>query len=123
VMHVASKLLEGRVALAAGDQSAGISAYREAVGLQDKLIYDEPPAWPWPVREHLGAALLAAGDAKSAQEVFAADLVRNPKNPRSLLGLSESLHAQGKRDEAHTARREFEQTTERADVKLAIGSL
>ena len=104
VMHVASKLLEGRVAVAMGDQQAGIAAYRAAVELQDKLIYDEPPAWPWPVREHLGAALLAAGDAKGAQEVFKTDLVKNPKNPRSLLGLSESLAAQGKRNEADAAR-------------------
>jgi len=123
VMQVASHLLAGRIAQAAGDQAGGIREYREAVNMQDKLVYDEPPAWPWPIREHLGAALLAAGDSKGAEEVFATDLKKNPKNPRSLLGLSEALQSQGKRAEADTARRAFERGTEQADVTLRVGSL
>ncbi|MBC8105715.1 MAG: hypothetical protein H7Z14_03925, partial [Anaerolineae bacterium] len=115
VMAVASHLLAGRVALAAGDQKAGIASYRSAVEAQDRLEYDEPAPWPWPVREQLGAALLAAGDAKGAQDAFTQDLAKNPKNPRSLLGLSESLNAQGKREQADAARKAFRQVAEHAD--------
>ena len=53
-------------------------------------------AWQIPMREALGAALLAAGQPAEAEKVFRADLERNPRNPRSLFGLAESLKAQGK---------------------------
>ena len=37
------------------------------------------------MRESLGAALLADGQAAAAEKVFREDLDRNPRNPRSLL--------------------------------------
>jgi len=120
---VASHLLAGRVALAAGDQKAGLDYYRKAVEAQDQLTYDEPAPWPWPVREQLGAAQLAAGDAKAAQETFTQDLAKNPKNPRSLLGLSEALSAQGKRAQADAARDAFRRVAEHVDIPLELGSM
>jgi predicted Zn-dependent protease len=122
VMNVASHLLAGRVAQAAGEQATAIKAYRAGVEAQDNLIYDEPPAFPWPIREHLGSALLASGDAKAAEEVFAKDLVKHPKNPRSLLGLSQAQAAQGKRAEAKRSHREFMQAAKHADITLERGS-
>jgi Tfp pilus assembly protein PilF len=49
------------------------------------------------VRENLGGALLMSGDAAAAEKVFREDLDRNPRNPRSLFGLQQSLLRQ-KRD-------------------------
>lgn len=49
--------------------------------------------WYHPVRESLGGALLRAGGAAEAEAVFRANLERNPRNPRSLFGLAESLRA------------------------------
>ena len=62
----------------------------------DKVPYDEPPVFFYPVRESLGAALLLSGKAQEAERVFREDLVRHPRNPRSLFGLHESLAKQNK---------------------------
>jgi hypothetical protein len=84
---VARPLLEGRIAAASGDRTVAIQQYKLAVAAEDLLAYDEPPTWYYPVRETLGAALLAAGDATDAEQVFRDDLKYNSRNGRSLFGL------------------------------------
>jgi len=93
------------------------------VVLQDALVYDEPPAWYYPVRESLGAALLRAGRAADAEGVFREGIARIPRNGRMLFGLMESLRTQGKNDAAELVRREFDAAWQKADVKLTIDSL
>ena len=56
-----------------------------------QLVYDEPPAWYYPVRESLGAALLRAGRGADAEKVFREGLRRSPRNGWMLFGLLESL--------------------------------
>jgi len=120
---VAQPLLEGRIAAAAGDRAAAIDAYRTAVRAEDALAYDEPPAWYYPVRETLGAALLADGKLAEAETVFREDLKYNPRNGRSLFGVWKSLDAQGKKAAAARARVEFQRVWAIADVKLRIEDL
>ncbi|MBV8520157.1 MAG: hypothetical protein JO197_22375 [Acidobacteria bacterium] len=93
---VAGALLDGAVAASSGDRAAAVAAYRRAVEAEDALDYNEPADWFYPTRETLGAALLRSGDAAGAERVFRDDLRRNPRNPRSLYGLAESLAAQKK---------------------------
>jgi Flp pilus assembly protein TadD len=88
--------------------------------MQDALVYDEPPAWYYPVRESLGAAMLRAGKAADAEAVFREGLKRSPRNGRILFGLSESLKAQGKTEAAEWVRKEFEACWAKADVRLTI---
>ena len=90
---------------------------------EDSLAYDEPAAWQSPMREALGAALLAAGQPAEAEKVFRADLERNPRNPRSLLGLAESLKVQGKSADAAWVQAQFEVAWKDADTKLSVGDL
>ena len=97
ILQIAKNVLGAKIAVAKKDNAAAISMLRNAVALQDQLNYGEPPDWYFPVREALGAALLMNGDAAAAEKVFRDDLERNPRNPRSLFGLRESLKAQ-KRD-------------------------
>ncbi len=59
---------------------------REAVAIQDKLKYGEPPDWFFPVRENLGGVLLMNGDAAGAEKVFRADLDRNPQKSPLVVG-------------------------------------
>jgi predicted Zn-dependent protease len=89
------------------------------VKLQDGLRYMEPPPWYLPERQALGAVLLRAGRAKEAEAVYREDLVRNPENAWSLLGLEQSLRAQKKTQEAEAVRARFALASARADVKLA----
>ena len=96
IATVAAELLSGRIAEARGDRDAAIDAYRRAVAAEDALSYDEPSDWFYPVRETLGGALVRAGRNAEAEAVFREDLRRNPKNPRSLFGLSHALKAQKK---------------------------
>jgi tetratricopeptide (TPR) repeat protein len=97
IMKIAENVLGAKITLAKQDTVGAISQLRDAVAIQDKLNYGEPPDWFYPVRENLGGALLMSGDATAAEKVFREDLDRNPRNPRSLFGLQQSL-LQQKRD-------------------------
>ncbi|ACT92238.1 hypothetical protein [Dyadobacter fermentans] len=99
IAGIAEKVLEGVIAFAGHAQADGIAALEEAVNREDKLIYTEPKDWPLPARQFLGAYLLQAGKAASAEKVYRQDLVFNPSNGWSLVGLSQSLQAQRKTKE------------------------
>jgi len=120
---VAKPLLAGRIAAAGGDGAAAIEHYRTAVAAEDLLAYDEPPTWYYPVRETLGAALLASGKAVEAEQVFRDDLKYNPRNGRSLFGVWRALEAQGRKTDAARAAAEFRRVWSVADVPLRIDDL
>jgi tetratricopeptide (TPR) repeat protein len=94
VLTIADNVLRAKIALAKKDYAAALPLLQHSVAVQDTLKYDEPPDWFFPVREQLGAALLMSGDAAGAEKIFREDLDRNPRNPRSLFGLSSALKAQ-----------------------------
>jgi tetratricopeptide (TPR) repeat protein len=119
VLDVAANVLDARLATAAGDHKLAIAAWHRAVEAQDALNYDEPADWYYPVRESLGGALLAAKQPAEAETVFRADLERNPRNGRSLFGLSEALRAQKRDGDAAWVRRQFEAAWREADGPLA----
>jgi tetratricopeptide (TPR) repeat protein len=120
VLAIADHLLSGRVFAARGDAEGAKRELEMAVKAQDDLDYGEPPAFPWPVREALGAQLLRAGDAAGAEKAFRDDLVRTPNNPRSLFGLIECLKARGRHFEAGEVQKQFEARWQGADMKLRI---
>jgi tetratricopeptide (TPR) repeat protein len=64
------------------------------------------------------AVLLKAGRAAEAEAVYREDLKRNPENGWSLYGLTQSLRAQQKQDEAAAAEQRFHKVWARADIKL-----
>jgi hypothetical protein len=123
VLSVAGHALEARLARAAGDRGAEVAAWRRAAAAQAALNYDEPPGWYYPVRESLGGALLRAGEAAAAEQVFREDLTENPRNGRSLFGLTESLKAQGKKEAAQLVEREFKEAWKGAEVELKVEDL
>src|SRR5438270_7328078 len=108
--------------LAASAEDA-IPRWRRAVELQDAFVYDEPPAWYYPVRESLGAALLRAGKAAEAEAVLREGLRRGPRNGRMLFGLRESLKAQQKTEAAEWVDREYREAWKRAEVTVRIEDL
>lgn len=107
-MHqLAADTLSARIAAASGDISAAITHWGEAVAMQDQIGYTEPPAWYYPIRESLGAALLRDKQFAEAEKAFREDLNRNPRNPRSLFGLWNALEAQQKPAEADSVHAAF----------------
>ena len=123
IPQIMAHLVEAHIAAVQLQRDTAIEHLRSAVLLEDSLDYDEPPDWFYPMREPLGAALLAAGKPVEAEGVFREDLKRNQHNPRSLFGLAESLDAEGRTAEARAARKQFAQTWKNADVKLDLSAL
>jgi tetratricopeptide (TPR) repeat protein len=120
ILTLAAAVLDARIASAKGDLKAAIDAWKRAVEIQDGLNYDEPPDWYYPVRESLGGALFLDGQYDEAENVFRADLARNPRNGRSLFGLQQSLNAQNKKVDAEWVQQAFESAWKNADVELHI---
>jgi len=108
IMKIAENVLGAKLAVAKKDNAAAISLLREAVAIQDKLNYGEPPDWFYPVRESLGGVLLMSGDSAGAEKVFREDLERNPRNPRSLWGLHQALLLQKRDYDAGFVQKQFE---------------
>ena len=88
---LAAETLSARIAAAGGDANAAVGHWRHAVAIEDAMNFDDVPDWYYPIRESLGAALLKNKQAPEAEQVFREDLKRNPRNPRSLFGLSNCL--------------------------------
>lgn len=118
VLRVADALLRGELLRAQGRQDAAIAALREAAIAEDALAYNEPADWPLPVRPYLGAALLEAGDAGAAAEVFAQDLQTYPHNGWSLFGLAQAQRKLGQADAARETTRRQAVAWQWADAPL-----
>jgi tetratricopeptide (TPR) repeat protein len=118
-VKIAERFVAAELARAAGDQAAVIAALEQAVAIEDTLLYDEPPAWHWPVRQALGAALLAAGKPKDAEQAYREELKRNPENGWSLAGLERALRAQGRKAEANEVAARFKAAWAYADFSPA----
>jgi hypothetical protein len=123
VLTIADNVLGAKIALAKKDSNASVAMLRKAVAVQDTLKYSEPPDWFFPVRESLGAVLLLNGNAADAEKVFREDLDRNPRNPRSLFGLSESLKSQKRDYDAQFVDKQFQSSWKASDIKLRIVDL
>ena len=122
-LALAGASLDARLAAAEGNRKLAIEHWKKAVEVQDSLNYGEPPEWYYPVRESLGGELLRDGQFGQAERVFREDLEKNPRNPRSLFGLMESLKAQKRNADAEWVRRQFEAAWKDADVKLRVEDL
>jgi tetratricopeptide (TPR) repeat protein len=119
LLELASAVLAGEVAAARGNVGDAERELRAAVRLEDALSYDEPPPWFLPVRQLLGALLLADRRPAAAVAVYRDDLARNPHNGWSLLGLAQALRAEGDAKGAAEAEAQFRRAWANADVQLA----
>jgi tetratricopeptide (TPR) repeat protein len=118
LLRIAGYVLGGELAARRGRIDDAVTQFREAIELEDRLIYDEPPAWHAPVRHSLGVVLLAAGRAKEAEAVYREDLKRHPENGWALFGLSQALRAQDLKQDAAKVEQRFKKAWAKADVTL-----
>jgi len=119
LLSLAGLGLDGEIKQAEGGIEAAITAFKEAVTLEDALPYFEPPEWPQPMRHYLGAALLEANRAEEAELVYRQDLSWNKNNGWALYGLWQSLTAQGKSAEAQKTLLKYKEAWKQSDIALS----
>ncbi len=118
LLAIAEKHLAAAIDLSRGQLEPAITALRAGIKLEDEVEYDEPPAWYFPLRQPLAAALLEAKRPAEAEAAAREDLKRNPENGWSLHALAQALDAQHRAAEAADARARFAKAWARADYKL-----
>ncbi len=118
LLSIAVAHLEGEIAIDEARPQDAIAALEVAVEIHDGLAYMEPPPWYAPPRQTLGAVLLGQARGAEAEAVYLEDLRQYPKNGWSLLGLSQSLRAQGQEAKADWAEKGFEAAWARAELQL-----
>jgi tetratricopeptide (TPR) repeat protein len=116
ILRVAPEVVAGEIAAKRKDWNKALLHLERAVRYEDSLVYQEPHDWHAPVRQTLGAVLLAAGRADEAEAVFWEDLKKNAESGWSLAGLVEALRSQGKHDEAKVAEARLHKTWRNADI-------
>ena len=132
VLAVAEQMMLGEIAFKAGRRKEGLDHLREAVALDDGLMYQEPWSWPQPTRHALGALLMEAGDYDEAESVYRADLgldeqiprpIQHPRNVWALHGLHECLVRRGEKVELQHVKLLLDQAVARADIPISASCL
>jgi tetratricopeptide (TPR) repeat protein len=119
LLTIAQEHLDGEIAAKQGKTAEAVKHLKQAIAGEDELTYDEPPPWYLPIRQRLGAVLLAAGRPIQAEKAFREDLVRRPENGWSLHGLAQSLRAQNRKQAAMAVEQRFKKAWAKADFELA----
>jgi tetratricopeptide (TPR) repeat protein len=118
LLEIGQHSLAGELAARRQRSDEAVSQLRKGIALEDELIYDEPTAWVVPLRQQLGAVLLASGRNREAEQAFRQDLRQYPDNGWSLHGLAQALSAQGRAGEAEKVTSRFRQVWAKSDVTL-----
>jgi tetratricopeptide (TPR) repeat protein len=114
--RIAAGILRGELYYAEGKNNDAIAAFNRAVEEEDKLVYREPQEWLLPARQYLGAYLLKMKQPAAAENVYREDLIANPENGWSLLGMNQSLLAQYRKGEALLYKDSYIEAFKDADV-------
>jgi tetratricopeptide (TPR) repeat protein len=120
VLALAASVGTAQIQIAEHQRGAAIATLAAAVAQEDKLMYDEPADWFFPVRHLLGAEFMKAGQFAQAEAVYREDLRRNPNNGWSLFGLAQALRGQHKAAEATAIDAKFHEAWKRSDITLTV---
>jgi tetratricopeptide (TPR) repeat protein len=132
VLGVAEQMMLGEIAFKAGRREEGLGHLRQAVHLDDNLMYEEPWSWPQPSRHALGALLMETGHYEEAEAVYRADLgldgklprpSQHPRNVWALHGLDECLRRRDETVERTHVKALLDQALARADVPIRASCL
>jgi hypothetical protein len=84
MLGIMRAVLAGRIAMLGHDPKAAAESFRQAAEIEETPAFNDftdPPAFWYPVRRDVAAALLAAGDARGAREAAEASLKLRVKDP------------------------------------------
>mmetsp|Transcript_26161 Transcript_26161/g.43789 ORF Transcript_26161/g.43789 Transcript_26161/m.43789 type:complete len:553 (-) Transcript_26161:175-1833(-) len=117
-LNVAEKMLEGEILYRKGEYDKAFQALKEAVTLDDSLIYDEPWGWSQPARHALGALLAEQKHYEEAISVFKEDLKRWPENLWALCGLLTCAKGNGDVKETEMLKTRLAKASSRATISV-----
>ena len=117
-VEVGEKILQGIIAEEKNQLPVSITLLKDAIAMEDGMLYGEPRDWLLPARQYLGAVLLKAKQFAEAEKVYREDLMVNPNNAWSLTGLEKSLTKQNKKNEAGAVQQQIKKASARADIKI-----
>jgi len=103
LLGIAEHVALGKYASIRGRHLQAADHFRQALAIEDRISYMEPPWWYYPVSQSLGAALYRAGRYGEAQQAFTAALAKYPGNGWALYGLAASEQKLGRRAQAAAA--------------------
>ena len=123
IAKIAYEVVAGELAALEGNYTKASVHLRNAVAAEDQLVYTEPSAWHIPTRQNLGAILMKDKKYAEAEKVYKEDLKILRQNGWSLMGLYQSLKAQGKLEEAQLIKAEYDKAWADADIELSTSVL
>jgi tetratricopeptide (TPR) repeat protein len=102
LIAVARLVLTGRLAMVEKRWSDAEASYRAAAGIQEEKLtaFTDPPAWWYPIRRSVAAALLSGGDSRASKVEVQQALLHWPSDPLSLELLADSEAALGHSEDA-----------------------
>ena len=115
---VSKNILIGTITLKQGKFNEAIAAFKEAVTIEENMVYNEPRDWILNPKHYLGNAYIKAGRFDEAIKTFQKDLLNNKENGWALFGIWQSLSAQKKTMEAAKIQVRFRKAFEKSDIKL-----
>ena len=118
IIKVATEVLAAEIENYQGNTFKAIDHLKKAIVFEDALTYSEPAPWHMPSRQSLGLIFLENGNFLEAENIYKEDLAILRQNGWSLMGLYQSLNAQGKTDEAEKIKQEYDTAWKYADVKI-----
>lgn len=107
LMQLAETVALARWAYFDGRYGEAEKHYREAIAMEEKLPYMEPPYWYYPVHQSLGGVLYRQRRYDEALAAFTAALARSPNNGWALYGVASSQRALGRQAHAAAAEAAF----------------
>ena len=116
--RVAKNILVGTITLKQGKHSEALTYFKEAVTIEENMVYNEPRDWMLNPKHFLGNAYLQAGMTREAKEVLEKDLVNNKENGWALYGIWQALTKEKKTAEATKTLARYKKVFNKADVKL-----
>lgn len=122
VLEIAANTVGAKRMMASGNHEGAIELLQENVGLQDSLVYLEPPFWYYAVEQTLAAAYYLNGQYQQAEQAFKDSLVRHPNSAGSLYGLWQTQLKLGLDAEADFTRGLYENAT-RNPAEISIAGL
>ncbi|PWT94756.1 MAG: hypothetical protein C5B52_19330 [Bacteroidetes bacterium] len=113
---VAGSILKASILFYQKKYQEAIETINAGIAVEDQIIYSEPRDWMMPARQYLGEFYMKMNQPELAEKVYREDLVVNPGNGWSLLGLHNSLSAQNKTGELEELKTKYMKSFSRADT-------